>query len=88
MAYKTQTLTDGVTLIDAKLLGHMEKGIYEAHRISVNAVLTATEMDEILTHATDDNIGVSYMYLGETTTSTVTGKTYKKGAVYTVEKEE
>lgn len=88
MAYTKLTLKDGETPLNKTTIGHMQDGIYEAHRICVNAVLTANEMNEILANATDENIGVSYMYLGETTTSTVTGKTYKKGAVYTVEKEE
>lgn len=79
MAYKELPLENYKTVITAEILNYFQTGIKNAHRISVNAVLTATEMDKIIKNATEDNIGVSYMYLGETT------KSYKKGAVYTVE---
>lgn len=88
MAYQEKELIDKVTPLNRKLLKHFQDGIIAAHNqlsTAIFAVLTPTKMDEILTHATDENIGVSYMYLGETTTSTLTGETYKKGAVYTVE---
>lgn len=82
MAYKELPLVDGVTVVNKELLGHFQTGIKNAHQqlsTAVFAVLTPDKMDEILANATKENVGVSYMYLGETTES------YKKGSVYTVE---
>lgn len=82
MAYTKKNLIDGTTPLDEELLGHFQEGIITAHKqlsTAVFAVLTPEQMDKILSNATEENVGVSYMYLGETTES------YKKGAVYTVE---
>lgn len=82
MAYTIQPLIDKKTPINRDLLQPMQVALKEAHdklSTAVFAVLTPEKMDEILSNATDENVGVNYMYLGETTES------YKKGAVYTIE---
>lgn len=45
-------------------------------------VETATEMDEILANATDDNIGIFYRYIGETT------ENYINNTLYAISKKE
>lgn len=82
MAYTIQPLIDKKTPINRALLQPMQVALKEAHdklSIAIFAVLTAEDMDKILANATAENVGINYMYLGETT------EAYKKGAVYTVE---
>jgi hypothetical protein len=86
MAYTEKDLTDGVTPLNEELLGHFQKGIINAHEqlsTALFAVLTPEKMDEILSNATKENVGGYYMYLGKTTI--YNGRSYKKGAVYTIE---
>lgn len=49
---------------------------------SVIEVSTASEMDEILSNATDADIGKVYYYIGEST------DTYEQGALYMITQEE
>lgn len=79
MAYKPKGLIDGVTPINRALLQPMQDALSTA----IYAVLTAKEMNDIIEESQDDDVGGYYMYLGETTT--FNGRTYKKGAVYTIE---
>lgn len=82
MGYTIQPLFNNKTRINRELLQPMQEALKEAHdklSTAVFAVLTPEKMDEILANATKENVGINYMYLGETTES------YKKGAVYTVE---
>ena len=79
MAYKQQILIDGVTPINRALLQPMQDALSTA----IYAVLTAKEMNDIIEEAQDDDVGGYYMYLGETTI--YNGRSYKKGAVYTIE---
>lgn len=79
MAYVKFELVDHQTVIDAHLLGHMQNGIYNAHKgvnAAIKAVLTPIEMELIIANHTEGDIGSFYVYLGETTPS------YKKGTVY------
>lgn len=46
---------------------------------AIYAVKTADEMDEILTNATENDVGDFYMYIGETTDK------YENGIVYKIE---
>lgn len=78
MVYNKLTLINKETVISQALLDHMQDGIYRNSVVSIKAVLTSTEMDEIIEGATFEDVGSFYMYLGETTAS------YKRGAVYRI----
>lgn len=81
MAYQVLPLTDNETVIDKKLLDHLQNGIYKAHTYistAIQAVSTAAGMDAIIENATKEDRYKFVMYLGETTAS------YKKGAVYQI----
>lgn len=59
--------------------GYISVSYYRTTGDSIQAVMTAEEMHDILTYATQYDVGSCYMYLGETTAEYTNGSVYRIG---------
>ena len=78
MGYEKLQLVDNETVINKRILDHIQNGI-SALDETIKVVLTAEKLKYIIDNAEQKDVGSYYMYLGETTDE------YKKGAIYRID---